>query len=117
MKRLFEAYSVAAARLPVMRLPKTRQLTMGLLKMRPAEESRWCCPDAAHCFPAAMLHFPQRDYFVPWKTERSCLPRSTAGAELRERCWLESLFGCSLRLPEALYKLPLPGLRLALRRL
>jgi hypothetical protein len=99
-KHLSEAYlySVAAERLSVMRSGKLR-----LLMLRRAAVSRWCCQDAAHRLPVAVSHSPQRGCFVPWQTEGLCFPRLMADAELRERCWLESLFGCSPLLPEAPY--------------
>ena len=81
VKHLSVAYSVAAEHLPVMCLLKVL-----LVKMHPALVSRWCCQDAVHCFPAAVLHSPQRGCFVLPKSERSCLPRLKAAAELRERC-------------------------------
>jgi hypothetical protein len=114
---LSEAYSVAAERLPVMRSPRLRLLKTCLLKTRPVVVSRWCCQSWAHCFPVAVSHSPQPDCFVQPKTERSCLPRSMVDAELRERCWLESLSGCSPPLPEALCTLLLAGLPLARRGL
>jgi hypothetical protein len=81
VKHLSVAYSVAAEHLAVMCLLKVR-----LVKTHPAVVSRWRCQDAAHCFPAAVSHSPQQGCFVLPKTERSCLPRLTAAAELRERC-------------------------------